>query len=74
MNLILIGTSYYSWDSRDEAFLAAVVICFILSFIWVAGVMLEYIVVTDTLIRMVITFTKGFLWYHLMKIDFMPAL
>lgn len=47
-----MATSYQS-DSRDEAFLAFVVIFFLLSFIWVIGVMFGLFVVEDSHIKFV---------------------
>ncbi|OXA56724.1 hypothetical protein Fcan01_07569 [Folsomia candida] len=53
LDLLLIGYSYYNTDARDQAFLSAVVVCFVFSFLLVLGVVLEYVVVSDFFIRIV---------------------
>ncbi|XP_035705577.1 uncharacterized protein LOC118434938 isoform X3 [Folsomia candida] len=56
LDLLLIGYSYYNTDARDQAFLSAVVVCFVFSFLLVLGVVLEYVVVSDFFIRIEMVF------------------
>ncbi|ODN01648.1 hypothetical protein Ocin01_05053 [Orchesella cincta] len=51
LDVILTGISYIHHDSRDQAFLAIVIICFLLSLFWVIGVMLGIIVVVDSHVK-----------------------